>query len=292
VRVWIYLAVVVLLFSTVVASGTVSGPRKVATTGKKSVPLYTGKPGAKIGDSRINPKDGAQMMWVPAGEFLMGESEGIAENSQHKVRLSGYWMYKYEVTVKQYRKFCKETGRKMPFAPRGGWMDDHPVVNVTWSDAAAYAKWAGASLPTEAQWEKAARGVDERAFPWGNEWDSSKCANNADRTREALLCTRPVGGCLGGASPYGCTDMAGNAWEWCKDWYQPNYYSQMPTGGWVDPQGPLSSAGGDRVLRSGSWFNHHVYRYYTYARSAYRSDYRPYGRNDGYDDCVGFRLAR
>jgi formylglycine-generating enzyme required for sulfatase activity len=86
-------------------------------------------------------------------------------------------------------------------------------------------------------------------------------------------------------------DMTGNAWEWCKDWNQPSYYDGTPPGGWVDPQGPPSAKSGDRVLRGGAWYNHHVFNYYNYARRAYSGSNRPYGKNDGYDDCVGFRLA-
>ena len=176
-------------------------------------------PAPKRVEAGINPKDGAEMVWVPAGEFLMGstDDEGVRdERPQRKVYLDGYWMYKTEVTVAQYRKFCEATNREMPEAPEWGWKEDHPVVNVSWHDAVDYAKWAGASLPTEAQWEKAARGTDGRVFPWGNEWDAGACANSVSWS---LKGTKPVGSCPAGASPYGCVDMAGNAWEWCADWY-------------------------------------------------------------------------
>jgi formylglycine-generating enzyme required for sulfatase activity len=134
----------------------------------------------------------------------------------------------------------------MPIAPDWGWIDDHPIVNVSWQDAYAYAKWAGASLPTEAQWEKAARGADGRMFPWGNQFDTSKC----NESSKELLRTQPVGSYPDGASLYGCMDMAGNAWEYCSDWYSPNYYDISPL---RNPTGPKQ--GIERSLRGGSWFD-------------------------------------
>ena len=224
------------------------------------------KPGSKIGDVRINLKDGAEMVWVPAGEFTMGSTDVQiaaavkalpkedqedakwlfdAQKPQHKVSLDGYWMYKCEVTVAQYRKFCEATKREMPAAPKWGWIDTHPMVNVTWKDAADYALWAGCRLPTEAEWEKAARGTDGRKYSWGNDWDSSKCANSVGT---GLNSTQPVGSYPAGASPYGCMDMTGNVWEWCADWYDENYYNNSPS---RNPKGPTSGIA--RVLRGGSW---------------------------------------
>lgn len=139
------------------------------------------------GTTKINPKDRALMVWMPAGEFIMGATarENAAlikrysvpekfkavfesQGPQHKVYLNGYWIYKYEVTVAQYREFCRATRRQMPDAPEWGWKDRNPMLNVTWNDADAYARWAACSLPTEAQWETAARGTDGRTYPWGN----------------------------------------------------------------------------------------------------------------------------
>jgi len=128
----------------------------------------------KEGNRHINAKDRAEVVYIPAGEFTMGSKPGVGksdEQPEHKVDLDGYWIYQTKVTVAQYRQFCQATGRSMPNAPSWGWKDDHPIVSVTWDDATAYAKWAGAALPTEAQWEKAARGTDGRIYPWGNEWD-------------------------------------------------------------------------------------------------------------------------
>jgi iron(II)-dependent oxidoreductase len=226
------------------------------------------KPGTKIGDVSINPKDGAKMVWIPAGEFDMGSTDAQIdkvvsdqakdgsrffkeameqiskyEKPQHKVYLDGYWMYKYEVTVAQYRKFCTQTDRKMPNAPKWGWIANHPMVNVTWQDAVDYAAWAEVSLPTEAQWEKAARGTDGRTWPWGNKWDEFKC--NFGRRSPAQ--TKPVGSYPSGASPYGCLDMAGNAYEWCSDWWSDDYSNAEST----NPTGPAEGYGG--VNRGGSW---------------------------------------
>ncbi len=131
--------------------------------------------------TRINPKDGAEMIFIPAGPFLMGDDD-MPNNPRHTVKLSSYWIYKDLVTVGMYEKFCKETGRQMPPEPgfagnefNPGWSkEDHPIVSVSWNDAMAYCAWAGVALPTEAQWEKAARGPDGLKYPWGNEFDQSK----------------------------------------------------------------------------------------------------------------------
>ena len=134
-----------------------------------------GNPNTPVaGATRINPKDGAVMVYVPAGEFVMGDDQMPRSSPRRTVTLDAFWIYKNDVTVAQYRKFCQATGRQMPQTPTWGWKDDHPVVNVTWDDAKAYCDWAGAALPTEAQWEKAARGTDGRMYPWGNEWDAGK----------------------------------------------------------------------------------------------------------------------
>jgi len=187
-----------------------------------SHPPTTVKPVDTKTKTKTNLKDGAKMIWIPAGEFLMGSDENDDEKPPHMVNLDGYWIYKYEVTVAQYRKFCNETGSNMPEAPSWGWQDDHPIVHVSWDNATAYTQWAGVRLPTEAQWEKAARGTDGRAYPWGNEWDATKCANSVG---QRLSSTKPIGSYPSDTSPYGALDMAGNVWEWCADWYDGNYYN-------------------------------------------------------------------
>lgn len=175
---------------------------------------------APLPATKVNAKDGAVMVLIPAGAFLMGTSEEelaawlkahprdqrewfTNELPQHLVNLDAFYMYKNDVTVLEYRKFCTATKRDMPPAPDGGWHDDHPVVNVSWNDAKAYADWAGAVLPTEAQWDKAARGTDRRIFPWGNTWDAKKCNNSTIVLRK----TMPVG-----SFPDGASRMA--VWIW------------------------------------------------------------------------------
>jgi formylglycine-generating enzyme required for sulfatase activity len=130
-------------------------------------------------ETKINPIDGAVMIYIPAGEFQMGD-DGRGDNPRHTVTLSGYWIYRDIVTVGMYKKFCQETGRRMPTEPHfkrenPGWTrDDQPMVCVSWNDATAYSKWAGVSLPTDAQFEKSPRGCDGRIFPWGNTFDKCK----------------------------------------------------------------------------------------------------------------------
>ncbi|MHB9107033.1 MAG: formylglycine-generating enzyme family protein [Armatimonadota bacterium] len=192
-----------------------------------------------------NPRDGAVMVWIPAGEFLMGtplkarDEWNKNECPQHRVTLDGYWIYQREVSVAQYRAFCEATGRRMPAEPEGGWQNDYPVTNVNWFDAQAYAAWAGAKLPTEARWEKAARGGDGRIWPWGNKIERSPYDLYSP---ELHAC----GSIPDEASPYGMMDSVGNAWEWCADWYAPEYYRQSPN---TNPQGPAKGAA--RVLRGG-----------------------------------------
>jgi formylglycine-generating enzyme required for sulfatase activity len=235
-----------------VLSAVAGCTRQAPQASPKAVVSRTSTPpaNAKAGDVWVSPRDDAAMVYVPAGEFLMGSPEGEGEEDEHPQRpvyLDAYWIDKTPVTVGEYRRFCQATGRAMSPAPEWGWKEDHPVVNVTWEDAVAYAKWAGERLPMEAEWEKAARGTDGRSYPWGNKWDPGKCANNL-AWYSHLSSTEPVGSYPTGASPYGALDMAGNVWNWCADWYDGDYYRSAPT---RNPTGP--TAGNSRVFRGGSW---------------------------------------
>ena len=194
----------------------------------------------------VNAKDGAEMILIPAGEFLMGSQKGQGndnERPQHRVYLDAYYISNYEVTNEQFAQFMRGTG----YDAGGDWKkyakagkEKHPVVCVNWDDAMAYCRWAGGTLPTEAQWEKAARGNDDRQYPWGDSWEAGRCKNNSSGTTA-------VGSYPGGASPYGLQDMAGNIWEWCSDWFGDKYYGSSPS---RNPEGPRS--GVSRVVRGGS----------------------------------------
>jgi formylglycine-generating enzyme required for sulfatase activity len=229
-------------------------------------------------------KDSAVMIRVPAGTFTMGSDSGYSdEQPVHPVYLDEYYVDKYEVTNRQYKRFCGATGRGYPPDPGFPGMSDYftaypsyPVVDVSWNDAQAYCTWAGKALPTEAEWEKAARGTDARKYPWGNaEPNGTRC--NIHANNDGYDYTSPVGNYPDGVSPYGCMDMAGNVWEWCNDWYASDYYGGSPGS---NPQGP--SSGSYRVFRGGSW-------YYGawYLRCSNRLRVVPSYRND----YLGFRCA-
>ena len=176
----------------------------------------------------------------------------------HIVYLDKYYISKYEITVGQFKKFC-DVALLLPSWNYINNSDEHPMVNVTWNEAKAYCNWAGLRLPTEAEWEKAARGTDGRSYPWGNSWVASKC--NSSENGDSYSNTSPVGSFFSGVSPYGAYDMAGNVWEWCNDCYDDNYYTSSPL---CNPTGSPSDS--NRVIRGGSWGND-----YYGCRSAHRS---------------------
>lgn len=202
--------------------------------------------------------DPVPMVTIPAGEFLMGNSEGNGradEWPQRSVYLNAFAIDQVEVTNERYMAFVTTTGHRNPPNPYGTGpltsvkgIERLPVVQVTWYDAKAYCSWAKKRLPTEAEWEKAARGTDGRRFPWGNDPPTPNRANY-DREWADEKTLFPVGSLPEGDSPYGVKDMAGNAREWVSDWYDPDYYQHAPV---RNPQGP-DKKGVVRSIRGGSW---------------------------------------
>lgn len=237
-------------------------------------------------------KDGNIMVFIPAGDFLMGSAStdpeaDADEQPRHVVYLDEFWIDEVEVSNYNYNR-CLEAGGCSPPQVGSGLFDgdDLPVVGVDWEQSADYCAWAGARLPTEAEWEKAARGVDGRQFPWGNEFDGALlnyCDANcvADwrdfGADDGYRYTAPVGSYPAGASPYGVLDMSGNVWEWTADWYAADAYARSV---YKNPTGPAS--GLQRVIRGGSWF---------YAGKSLRVTRRhkdaPLSRYDN----IGFRCA-
>ena len=214
--------------------------------------MVAGALGPTLGDAQDMSEQKGEMIVIPAGKFLMGTTEEQAEElarkhgyhvswlsgevPQREVELPACAIDKYPVTNRQFAKFCKATDHR----PRGYWRGpeppeallDHPVMGVNKADADAYAAWAGKRLPTEAEWEKAARGEDGRMFPWGDEWDPDACCWNRERQGGGPR-TVPVTEMPQGASPYGVMHMVGNVMEWC-----------------ADAPGP-----GAAYIKGGSWMN-------------------------------------
>ena len=222
-------------------------------TGTRSSPQSNPVGQYKVGSVQVSPKDGMTMVIVPEGDFIMGTADSdksapIGEKPQHTVFLDSYWIDQTDVTNAMYVKCvkdgaCKESTFKDAPDFNG---DNQPVIGIGWDSAKAYCQWAGRRLPTEAEWEKAARGTDGLIYPWGNQPPNGSLANFNKSGGK----TADVGSFPAGASPYGALDMAGNVWQWVADWYDPSYYQSMTT--WRNPTGP--SSGYTRVVRGGSLF--------------------------------------
>jgi sulfatase modifying factor 1 len=227
----------------------------------------------------VNPLDGSTMVWVPPGSFQRGDPDGYEdEQPSQEISLDGFWISKTPVKIGHYRDYIDARGLDQSIdipgwphqvetpldAPEG----EYPVLR-NWYDAQRYARWAGGSLPTEAEWEKAARGESVRQYPWGDEWDPEKVPRNSWEDYALGRGIHPAGSVEAGASPYGALDMAGNVWEWVGDWYDYEYYADAPS---EDPQGPDS--GSVKVLRGGSslWDERH-------ARTAFRFPHPPWVDN-------------
>jgi serine/threonine-protein kinase len=213
------------------------------------------------------------IIWVPGGQYLYCATHRFREGGfilfdegPRQVEMHGFYMDRYEVTNAEFRRFLAESGYQ-PGEPhnflrhwQGGFPEslaDHPVTWVSLGDARAYAAWAGKRLPTELEWEKAARGTDGRRYPWGNEWDADKCATDSSIPRAERwtpsgvykYSPQPVGSYPAGASPCGALDMAGNMSEWCADWYDQKVYTRYATGDLTPP-----ARGAPKVVRGGSWY--------------------------------------
>jgi len=266
----------------------------------------------------ISPIDGMTMVYVPAGEFLMGSPEGVGdddEHPQHIVYLESFYIDQMEVTNTMFSEFVVKTNYqtdaekagksygfvgndwllvsgvnwKHPYGPSSdiGGLDNHPVIHVSWNDAKAYCEWAGKRLPTEAEWEKGARGTSGATYPWGNDPPAGNLVNFADintnfdwsvnSVDDGYKFTSPVGTYPDGASPYNLLDVSGNVWEWVADWYDKDYYSQSPN---RNPQGPVT--GTVRVMRGGAWDD-----LIAGIRTSYRAAYSQTNTNGD----TGFRCA-
>ncbi|HJS67572.1 MAG TPA: SUMF1/EgtB/PvdO family nonheme iron enzyme [Nitrospiraceae bacterium] len=237
--------------------------------------------------------DGAPMVLIPAGPFTMGSHDGLPnERPEHTVTLDAYYIDRYEVTLSRYRRFLEEGKHDSPPT----WDDeaavtvgDRPAIGMRWDSAVAYCRWAGKRLPTEAEWEKAARGTDGRRYPWG---DMQPFVDMANYNRgmwvsEAITLVAVTSGLEGmsvrhglkegGRSPFGVFHMAGNAAEWVADWYERDYYHKSPG---RNPPGP--AIGEKRILRGGSWAD---------VPTALRVTARFSAEPDFEDRTVGFRCA-
>ena len=206
--------------------------------GKEELVVESAKELMEISAKMITwEKDGSKMVLIPAGDFLRGLlMETMMRNQCIPSIIDAFYMDKYEVTNAQYQLFMQDSGHRPP----AYWNDSifnspqQPVVGVNWSDATAYAVWAGKRLPTEAEWEKSAKsGLSGKKYPWADTIDSSKSCYDQGRNGKPT----PVGSYV--ANSYSLYNMAGNAWEWCSDWYDPDYYSTSPS---HNPKGPSAGS--------------------------------------------------
>lgn len=252
-----------------------------------NVPTFD--PEALFGKKRTNSKDGAEMVWIPRGTVMLGGKEQAA-NPLHSVTFSyGYWMYSKPVTVAQFKKFWQDrafhVGKPYSFgvawrewvrwddrAPKWGWKDNLPMVNISWEEAVGYCLWAGVRLPTEAEWERAARGSGATTYPWGNEWDPKRSAHSVNQRLSS-----PVVSGTYPANGFGIYDAAGNISEWCLNWF-----SEIPAG--VSQTDPIGSRFGEaKVVRGGAWDSIRAVR----LQPAYRTSLFPYAHTNS----IGFRAV-
>jgi len=264
---------------------TVSVPIRAlsSTPTPRLLPTPSVEPGAGV--TRVSPVDGMTSIYIPSGSFLMGTTEDSEfkpqeEMPQHNVYLDGFWIDKVPVTIAQYKQ-CVASGKCFAIVTQSIFPEynnpdyaEHPMTYVNWDSASIYCAWVGGQIPTEAQWEKAARGTDGRLYPWGNEPPDASLLNFNNIFRSTTI----VGSFMKGASPYGVLDMAGNVREWVLDWYGDTYYKDSPL---VNPGGP--DGGIKKVLKGGAWDDPWIY-----VRSASRLTHVP----DSPGNNRGFRCVR
>jgi formylglycine-generating enzyme required for sulfatase activity len=266
----------------------VPAPAKPSRASNEGKPLGKRQPGSitKSTNMSLLPaefigQDGAPMVLIPSGEFTMGSDNGDTdEQPVHRVFLDSYYIDRFEVTNGRFAKFVEAIHSEPPW----GFEDretpivhaDQPVRWVNWMEAIGYCLWVGKRLPTEAEWEKAARGTDGRIYPWGN--DPPTPAQAVFGLKEGAETVSPIGNRKKGQSPYGIHDLAGNLYEWTTDWYDEEYYKKIPA---INPQGPAE--GTAKVQRGGSYINT-PYRL--------RSSFRTKGDPTEHEPNVGFRCAQ
>lgn len=290
------------MVSTLTATSRPEPTKAPATAAPTKTLEPTNLPVLGIGSTLVSPRNGMTLVYVPPGEFLMGSADGDNdandnEKPQHRVHLDAFWMDRTEVTNAQYRQCVEAKACQSPSNTRSvadssyygnGQYDTYPVIYVSWYAAQEYCQWVGGRLPTEAEWEKAARGTDGQKYPWGNQPVAGHLLDFCDRNcpydwkdisaDDGYAGTAPVGNYPVGASPYGAWDMAGNVWEWVADRYSDRYYQSAPA---QNPPGP--DTGIYRVLKGGSWYGN--------ARNARAAD--RLWKDAGYVNYnVGFRCAR
>ncbi len=247
---------------------------------KVALPLRVATSKTERNENIVHSKTTA-MVEIPAGQFVIGyDHRHPDEKPAHTISLVSFFIDLYEVTNEQYELFTNSTHRTPPdYWSNGNYplkKKKHPVAYVTWYDAHDYCAWAGKRLPTEEEWEKAARGTDGRLYPWGNDFDPKK----ANTPQSRLGDTMPVGSFPRGRSPYGLYDMSGNVWEWTESWAKPYPESPIPTGHYF--------TGEYKVLKGGSWVDCSFYRCGISALTFNRGYFKPSTKNQGF----GFRCAK